>query len=91
MIITAIYTKKMVPEQIMGKSVLVNGIEQGKVINYNPETGEIEISLEKSAYENILKSINNPQHSCSSRECSCHNHNGHNHDQSNCKCKNKKK
>jgi len=58
------------PDKIINKEVCVDG-EKGCVIKkYDPQTGEIEIEVQKTVYDAILEKMNKPKIiSVSSRRC----------------------
>jgi len=54
---------------VIGKEVCIDGEKKGVVFEYNPETGDIKIEVEKNVYDSILEKMNKQPIGISSRTC----------------------
>jgi len=65
-------------DMVIGKEVCIDGEKKGIVVEYNSETGDIKIEVEKTVYDSILKKMGKLPIGLSSRMgcihnlCKCH-------------------
>lgn len=66
---TGTFIKGYQTNMLIGKEVCIDGEKKGVVVEYNPETGDIKIEVQKTFYDAILEKMGETPIGVSSRRC----------------------